>query len=145
MQKGLDKVEDIGYGIIPMMSATRYNNGISGYVDEVNRLFACNTITVVSNGASTGEVFYQSLNYCATGDANILKPKFNLNIYSAMFIISLIRLDQYKFSYGRKWGKARMEISVIKLPAIRNKNGNHEPDFELMENYIKSLPYSSNL
>jgi len=37
--------------------------------------------------------------------------------------------------------KERLEGFKIKLP-IDNK---HNPDWEFMENYIKSLPYSSNL
>lgn len=30
----------------------------------------------------------------------------------------------------------------IKLPATTNENGEYEPDWQWMENYIKGLPYS---
>ena len=55
--------------------------------------------------------------------------------------VTLIRKEKYRFNYGRKWETERMKESLIKLPI--DKNGN--PDFEFMENYIKSLPYSANL
>ena len=47
---------------------------------------------------------------------------------------TLIRLEKFRFNYGRKWGLERMKESVIKLPTQNGK-----PDFEFMESYIKSL------
>jgi hypothetical protein len=58
-----------------------------------------------------------------------------------MFLITLIKKEKYRYSYGRKWGIGRMNESLIKLPVNEKK----QPDFQFMENYIKSLPYSSNL
>lgn len=140
IRKGGDSMID-ETGKLPQVSATRDNNGISKYVAESGKIFDRNTITVASNGNSTGESFYQEINFCATGDVNILTPNFSLNVYIALFITTLLRLEKYRFNYGRKWGKTRMESSTIYLP-VDNK-GN--PDWEFMEEYIKSLPYSSNL
>jgi Type I restriction modification DNA specificity domain len=115
------------------------NNGVYDYIDlEPNH--KGNTITVNYNG-SVAEAFYQSEPYFALDDVNVLYPKFELNVYIAMFIITLIRQEKYRFNYGRKWNLGRMNESLIKLPV--NESG--KPDFEFMENYIKSLPYSSNL
>ncbi len=61
-----------------------------------------------------------------------------------MFLYSLIELEQYRWAYGRKWHPKRMPSSMIKLPVI-DKEGCITPDWEFMENYIKCLPYSSNL
>jgi hypothetical protein len=47
-------------------------------------------------------------------------------------------MEKYRYSYGRKWGIERMNESLIKLPVDNKEN----PDFEFMENYIKSLPFS---
>ena len=140
IEKGREKSGNNEVGEYPLISATRDNNGLNSMILEGNKLFSGNTITVPSNGASTGEAFYQPNKYYATGDVNILIPKFSLNPYSALFLSTVIRLEKYRFNYGRKWGKDRMEQSIIKLPA---KNG--QPDFEFMENYIKALPYSKAL
>ena len=51
-----------------------------------------------------------------------------------------MNLEQYRYNYGRKCSQTRMKEISVKLP---EKNG--EPDFEFMENYIKSLSYSSSL
>ena len=49
--------------------------------------------------------------------------------------------DRYRWTYGRKWRPERMIKSTIKLPV--DKQGN--PDWNFMENYIKSLPYGDRI
>ena len=72
-------------------------------------------------------------------DVNVLYPKFDMNVYSAMFLVTLIEKEKYRFCYGRKWQASIMKETVIKLPIA--KNG--EPDWSYIENYIKGLDYSN--
>ncbi|MDR0676228.1 MAG: N-6 DNA methylase [Elusimicrobiota bacterium] len=137
---GVDTIGKTLEGGIPLVSSTEYNNGVTKFIQNNNKLFTKHKITVASNG-SVGETFFQSTDFYATSDTNILIPKYNINQYIIFFIITIIRNEKFKFDYGRKWGKARMEKTIIKLPV----NSKDEPDFEFMENYIKSLPYSKNL
>ena len=58
-----------------------------------------------------------------------------------LFICALIRLEKFRFNYGRKWHLDRMKSSIIRLPVT--KTG--DPDWKFMERYIKSLPYSSQI
>jgi len=128
--------QDMISGDTPFVSATDKNNGIRQYAGLVE-LFKGNCITVSYNG-SVGEAFYQEQPFWASDDINVLVPKFELNRYVAMFIITMIRAEKYRFNYGRKWHKERMEQSTIRLPSTPGR----EPDFAFMEKYIKSLPYS---
>lgn len=129
-----------GDGNTFLVSATGLNNGISKKVNSKSTPNVENVITVSSNGA-VGDAFYQSQDFFATGDVNILNPKFDLTPYIAMFLNTVIRKEQFRFNYGRKWGKEKMSTHKIKLPVDKN----NQPDWQFMENYIKSLPYSSNL
>ena len=79
--------------------------------------------------------------FWATDDVNVLYPKFEMNVYRAMFIITLIEKEKYRFSYGRKWQASIMKETKIKLPI--EKNG--EPDWNYIENFIKGLDYSDSL
>ncbi|MDE7312856.1 MAG: restriction endonuclease subunit S [Eubacterium sp.] len=99
-------------------------------------------ITVNYNG-SVGEAFYQSEPFWALDDVNVLYAKdfWRMNKYIAMFIITVIKANKYRFSYGRKWTIEKMKETTLKLPY---KN-NGMPDFEYMEEYIKSLPYSDRI
>lgn len=64
-----------------------------------------------------------------------------LNKFNALFIVTVLDLERYRYSFGRKYGKEQLMKVSISLPP----NKNWEPDWEFMENYIKSLPYSDNL
>lgn len=126
-------------GDCPLVAAIDKNNGIRDMLD-VKPNHDGNTITVNYNG-SVGEAFYQENPYWATDDVNVLYPKFELNVFIAMFLITMIRKEKYRFSFGRKWHKERMKKSMIRLPV----NAVGEPDWTFMEEYIKSLPYTKQL
>ena len=137
--KGSRKTELDEHGDTPLVTSIDGNNGLVGMVNA-KPMHHGNVITVNRNG-SVGEAFYQQFAFCSTGDVHVFKPKFGLNPYRAMFLISIIRKEKYRYNYGRKWGIKRMNKSVMLLPV--NDDGN--PDWQFMEDYIKSLPYSNNL
>lgn len=125
-------------GRVPFITSIDQNNGLKGYVNA-EAAHQGNVITVNRNG-SVGEAFYQPKPFCSTEDVHVFVPKFDLTQNVAMFLVALIKKEKYRYSYGRKWGLGRMNESLIKLPV---KNG--QPDFEFMDNYIKSLPYSGSI
>jgi len=137
--KRLTKADMID-GNIRYIGAIDSNNGVSNFIANDEHLHPANTITVSYNG-SVAEAFYQEKEFWATDDVNVLYPLFNLNKFLAMFIITIIRKEKYRYNYGRKWDKELMEKTQIKLPADAIGN----PDWQFMEDYIKSLPYSANL
>jgi hypothetical protein len=126
-------------GKLPFVAAIDGNNGIRQYIESPS-LHKGNTITVNYNG-SVGIAFYQTNPYWASDDVNVLYPKFKLNKFIGLFLITLIRKEIYRFNYGRKWYLERMKESKIKLP-VTSKG---VPHWKLMEDYIKSLPFSSSL
>lgn len=112
------------------------NNGLTAKINR-DPIFEAKTITVNYDG-SVAESYYQPIPFWALDSVNVLCPKFQITPFIGLFISTIIRQEKYRFNYGRKWGKDRMELSVIKLPITKE----NEPDWEFMENYIKSLPYS---
>ena len=58
------------------------------------------------------------------------------NPYIAMFIPTLVELEQYRWDFGRKWRPTRMSFSKIKLPI--DSNGN--PNWDYMEKYKNINP-----
>ena len=65
----------------------------------------------------------------------------NLNKYNALFLVTVLDTERPKFSFGRK-RKATLPDTQIKLPAIQKVDGTYEPNWQYMEDYIKSLPYA---
>jgi len=131
--------QNIEKGETPFIGAIDSNNGYREFINK-KPLHQGNTITVNYNG-SVAEAFYQPKPFWASDDVNVLYPKFELNIFIGLFIVSLIKREKYRFGFGRKWHIDRMEKSKIKLPI--DKSG--KPDWQFMEEFTKSLPYSSNL
>jgi len=145
-------------GTIPFIGATESNNGITSWHDyetieitsktgdEKNvpidkKIFKPNCITV-SNDGSVGFAFYQTQEFTCSHSVNPLYLKNHmLNKYIAMFLCSLIEMEQFRWAYGRKWRPVRMPHSLIKLPVTKDGN----PDWQFMEDYIKSLPYSKSI
>ena len=133
--------EDIIPGNLNFLGAISDCNGVREKI-ESNYCWQPNCITVNYNG-SVGEAFYQSEPFWASDDVNVLYAKdfWKMNKYVAMFLITVIKANKYRFGYGRKWTLEKMKETIIKLP--NNKNG--DPDFAFMEKYIKSLPYSDKI
>jgi hypothetical protein len=129
-------------GVTPFIGSTDGNNGLTNKVGQ-EPIHVGNVITVSYNG-SVGEAFYQSKDFWASDDVNVLYPKNKyfdrFNQYIALFIIPIIKQNKFKFSYGRKWHMDRMRETKIILPIRESK-----PDLDYMEKYILSLPYSSSI
>ena len=133
------------------------NNGIANHIGQA-QIHEANTISLSYNG-SVGEAFYQSEPYWATDDVNALYSRYSgFNKQIGLFMATVIRQEKYRFSYGRKWTLENMNSTDIKLPIQRDSNGNpiiddkrtysnngYIPDWQFMEDYINSLPYSDRI
>lgn len=137
--KRLTKADMID-GNIPYIGAIDSNNGVSAYISNNMHIHSANTISVSYNG-SVAEVYYQPVPFWATDDVNVFYPKFKMNKYIAMFLVTLIHKEKYRFNYGRKWVLDLMKKSTMYLPVLNNGS----PDWQFIENYIKSLPFSANI
>ena len=133
--------EEIVPGNMNFLGAISENNGVREKI-EASCYWEPNCITVNYNG-SVGEAFYQAEPFWASDDVNVLYAKkyWKMNRYIAMFLITVIKANKYRFGYGRKWTIEKMKETALKLPCT--KNG--EPDFVYMENYIRKLPYSDRI
>lgn len=134
--------EDQTDGTTLYIGAIDSNNGVANKIGQ-EPIHEGNTISLSYNG-SVGEAFYQSDPFWATDDVNVLyfRPEngVQFNKYIALFVCAVLRQEKYRYSYGRKWVLENMKSTVIKLPA---KDG--KPDWALMENYMKSLPYGDRI
>ena len=162
-------------GNIPFLASTESNNGVTEFYsiedirgwDKVGnedntldkKMYAGNCIAVTVNG-SVCNAFYQHEDFTCSHDITAFYVRdYTMSPYLAMFLCTIIMQDKYRWSYGRqphdvkKFGK-----SAIKLPIQHNPDGtpyidpNHTysedgyvPDWQFMEDYMKSLPYGDRL
>jgi hypothetical protein len=127
-------------GTTPYIGASDTSNGVTARIGQ-DPIHKGGTISVTYDG-SIAEAFYQPDPFWASDAVNVLYPKgFTLTPSTALFLCTIIRMEKYRFNYGRKWHMERMREAVVKLPVTDSGT----PDWTFMERYIKTLPYSSQL
>ncbi len=130
------ELEKYGGGIYPYVTTQATNNGVGGFYDFHTEQGNCLTV----DSAVVGYCSYQKDNFSASDHVEKLVPEFKMNKYIALFLTTILNLEQYRYNYGRKCSQTRMKEINIKLPTK-----NTQPDWQFMEDYIKSLPYSKSL
>jgi type I restriction-modification system DNA methylase subunit len=126
--------EDRIDGIIPLVTAGEGNAGVKEFIsnDEQEIFSNCITIDMFCNS-------YIHINkFCCDDNIIALSPKEYMSRYSMIFISTVIELEKYRYQYGRQYRQKNLKEHIIRLPTKKGK-----PDFEYIENYVKSLPYSN--
>ena len=125
--------EDRIRGNIPLVTAGFKNEGIAEYISNEEMIRYQNTLTI----DMFGNCFYRGYRFCCDDNILVLSNS-RLNEFSGLFVATILNNDKYKFQYGRQYRQKNFKWHKIKLPATANGS----PDWQFMENYIKSLPYS---
>jgi len=129
-----EKTDEYCYSVI---TSTQQNNGVNGYYHSYN----CPENSLICCGEAAGMfTTYQPKECWVMDSARILTPKkdISLNKYTALYLSTVLCQNQYKYSYGRSPNPDDIQETMIKLPTTPDGT----PDWQYMENYIKSLPYS---
>lgn len=140
---------DINY-----IGAKKSDNGVMRKVRLQSKLVSAgNGIMFICDGeGSVGYANYMDKNFIGSTTTSIGYDEL-LNMYSALFIVTILDKEKFKFSYGRKY-RAHINDIQIKLPVKHNSDDTifvdstckysgegYVPDWKFMENYIKSLKH----
>lgn len=124
-------------GLTPVVTSTSFNNGVSKYLD-LPATFKAGSIAVARNG-SVGEAHYQPEDFFASDDVHVFIPRADLDRFAALFVCAVIRMEKFRYDYGRKWSLERMESAHVKLP----QDAAGDPDWQSMRDYMRGLRYSA--
>lgn len=131
------QLEQKGEGVYPYVTTQATDNGIAGYYNLYTEFG--NVLTVDS--AVLGTCFYQSQNFSASDHVEILKPKFKMTKYIALFLSTVINTNgQFLgYAYNLKRSQTALRQEKITLPSKLNTKGEYEPDWQYMEDFIKDI------
>lgn len=124
---------------IAYVTRTDQDNGVKSLVCDIGlaNIESGNAIVI---GDTTSTISYQPSPFVA-GEHIIAARAGWLNKFTGLFITCLLRQERYKYSYGRAYKLDLIRNTKLKLPVMPDG----KPDWQFMENYIKSLPYGDRL
>lgn len=127
---------------LPYLGAKKDNNGVMQMCANVpNKRSKGNCIIMICDGeGSVGLANYMESDFLGTVNLMLGYNDEHLNPYTGLFLATIFSQERPKYSFGRKW-KTHIPETSIKLPVDVDDN----PDWQFMENYIKSLPYGDRL
>ena len=127
--------KDLEDGDTPRVTVSNFNNGITGYyADSDNKNYRTyeNFISV----SFLGTVFYQPKKVSLDMKVHCLKPlDYELNVYSACYIVSIIRKAISNFAYSDQLSSTVLAELEFALPATSDG----QPDWDYMESYMKAV------
>ncbi|NRA73699.1 MAG: restriction endonuclease subunit S [Rickettsiales bacterium] len=126
-----DKIFTTGKGSYPYVTSQKTNNGVGGFFNFKTE----KGNVLIIDSSVTGYCSYQSKDFSTGGHVQKLQPKFSLNKDLAVFLTTILNMEQYRFSYGRKASQERLINLQIKLPTTSHG----KPDWRFIENYMKEL------
>lgn len=159
--KGITKEEiSENEGSFEVVQSGEANNGVLGKIDlnyckSKGYTYTEKPCLTVARSGSAGFVSFQ-INGCVVGDsAKILLLEDSVaTTEHYVFLQSVLMANQFKYTYGRKVTEEKYMNDIIDLPIQYNKDGTpfidenkkyseegYVPNWEFMENYIKSLHY----
>ena len=138
------------------------NNGVVGLVDEIEgeTPFPAGSMTLALGGSFLGSCFIQAAPYYTAQNVAVLQEKIPLSNHVKLFLATLIRNEcKVKYqAFGRELNSHFRKDFVIKLPVKQDMSGNtvidstyefsddgYIPDWEWMDRYMHSLPYSDRI
>ena len=129
-----NEVED---GNLPYITRTALNNGVEMFGGSNN----INQGSAITIGAEGVKAFYQENDFITGNKINIIRHDY-LNKYTAMFLCTVFNHTNIGiYNYGYAIVNHSLKSLQTKLPSTPQG----KVDWEFMENYIKSLPYSGSL
>lgn len=109
----LDQCSKDDKDAIYFVSRTENNNGVSAIVRKILDIDPNPGHTLsVAGGGSVLSTFYQPLPYYSGRDLYVLIPKTEMGITEMLFYAYCIRLNKYKYNYGRQANKTLKDILV---------------------------------
>lgn len=133
-------LESYGPGPYAYVRTKAVNNGVAGFYNYFTE--EGNVLTIDS--AVLGYCSYQEKPFSASDHVEVLHPKFKLNRQIAMYLVTLLNKEQFRYSYGRKSNHTNINNTRLVLPSTIDKKANKlVPDWIYIENFIKSLNINS--
>jgi len=108
-------IDELNPGSIPLISCGVSENGFVGYFDIPKSMTFKKAITVAYNGLPLTSKFHP-YTFGAKDDVAILIPRKPMRDFTLFYIAALLNMSKWRYSYGRKCYREKLENFTISLP-----------------------------
>lgn len=128
---------ELSSGIVPLISCGDLENGLVGFFATPDvELLHKNAFTVAYNGQPLTTKFH-TYSFLAKDDVAVCYPKSGIMLETAIFTAAVLNLETWRYSYGRKCFKQKLNRMLIPLPV----NDKEQPDQTWISDIVQSNPY----
>ncbi|WP_323798518.1 N-6 DNA methylase [Parasphingorhabdus sp.] len=131
-------------GEIAYISSTKENNGIDNFISPPSYMKVHQNALTLNNSGSVGYCFFHDYQFVASDHCTVITIKdsnVEMNKLLGLFLKPVIEAMKCKYNFAREVSDARLKNERINLP----QTDEGKPDWKFMEEWVKSLPYSSSL
>lgn len=135
---------ELDSGDIPLISCGELNNGLVGHFNIPEETTYENVITVAYNGRPLTAKFHP-YRFGAKDDVAVLLPRQETSEATWLYVAAQLNYLRWRYSYGRKCFKAKLEYLMIPLPLKRGGDGHEIIDQDRISkawrrSYVEYLP-----
>ena len=120
-------------GEIPYISSKSVNNGIDNFIGNSQNIRKFRNCISLANSGSVGTCFYHPYEFIASDHITHLKN--NYSKYTYLYMANALKKQAQNYNFNREINDIRIIQQKILLPVTPDG----QPDYEYMENYIKSI------
>lgn len=121
-------------GEMPYVSSTASNNGVDNFISNLSGVRIFENCLTLANSGSVGSTFFHHYQFVASDHVTALQMEQS-NKYVYLFISTLIKRLEEKYSFNREINDKRIQREKILLPV----NSEGKPDWQFMENFMRQI------
>ena len=134
--------EELGEGLIPLISCGDSENGCIGYFDIPADKVYRGSITVAYNGQPLTTKFHP-YPFGAKDDVAVLMPLKEYRDTTLYYIASIIDRNKWRYSYGRKCFREKLSNLTLALPSVNGQIDEDGISKAFYFNYRDFMPLKS--
>lgn len=112
---------ELDSGSVPLISCGEENNGLIGYFDIPRDKTYSHALTVSFNGFPLTTNFHPYV-FGAKDDVAVLVPRAEMSTGVLIYVASLLNGMKWRYSYGRKCYRNKLEHVTLRLP-VKKRGG----------------------
>ena len=130
--------KELSAGSVPLVSCGDINHGLVGYFDIPEGKQYHDVVTVAYNGQPLTAKFRPYV-FGAKDDIGVLEPRASTSARALIYVATMLNARRWRYSYGRKCFKTKLESVEVELPVRTSKLGKWHLDLDYIDGVLGNV------